>query len=122
MLSFETRTHASKGKRFTVVVYSSTERVNKQTKTSSVGVEKQEKKKISFPFKGFNFERMIIIIVMMMTKMPTTENKYCLSLVECINTFLIVRDFTHFQMKNRNRELKIKITLMILLRLCLGGL
>ena len=58
---------------------SSTERVNKQTKTSSVGVEKQEKKKISFPFKGFNFERMIIIIVMMMTKMPTTENKFCLS-------------------------------------------
>ena len=79
MLSFETRTHASKGKRFTVVVYSSTERVNKQTKTSSVGVEKQEKKKISFPFKGFNFERMIIIIVMMMTKMPTTENKFCFS-------------------------------------------
>ena len=79
MLSFETRTHATKGKRF-AVVHSSAERVNKQTKTSSVGVEKQEKKKISFPFKGFNFERMIIIIiVMMMTKMPTTENKFCLS-------------------------------------------
>ena len=78
MLSLETRTHACEGKRF-AVVHSFTERVNKQTKTSSVGVEKQEKKKISFPFKGFNFERMIIIIVMMMTKMPTTENKFCLS-------------------------------------------
>ena len=45
MLSFETRTHACEGKRF-AVVHSFTERVNKQTKTSSVGVrEKQEKKK-----------------------------------------------------------------------------
>ena len=45
VLSFETRTHACGGKRF-AVVHSFTERVNKQTKTSSVGVrEKQEKKK-----------------------------------------------------------------------------
>ena len=57
-----------------------TERVNKQTKTSSIGVRRKtrKEKRFPFPFKGFNFERMIIIIVMMMTKMPTTENKFCL--------------------------------------------
>ena len=94
-----TRLYTTKDSR----TFCTSERVNKQTKTSSIGVRRKTRKgkRFSFPFKGFNFERMIIIIVMMMTKMPTTEINFASAVG--INTFLIVRDFTHFQMKNRNR-------------------